>query len=98
MPAAANGGAGADGTASRALVPAGGVPGGSSAAAAFSLVPGQTLREATEAFQRAWIEAALARHGASMTAAAREAGMDRSNFHRLARRLGLAAGRRGALG
>jgi anaerobic nitric oxide reductase transcription regulator len=75
---------------------AGAAPGGPEAA--VSLVPGQTLREATDAFQRAWIEATLARHGASMAAAAREAGMDRSNFHRLARRLGLAAGRRGALG
>jgi anaerobic nitric oxide reductase transcription regulator len=79
-----------------AAVAAGAAPGGPEAA--VSLVPGQTLREATDAFQRAWIEATLARHGASMAAAAREAGMDRSNFHRLARRLGLAAGRRGALG
>jgi anaerobic nitric oxide reductase transcription regulator len=51
-----------------------------------------TLREATDAFQRQWVQAALARHGGSMTEAAREAGMDRSNFHRLARRLGVAAG------
>ena len=95
--ASASGAAGVDGGASRAPAAADGVPGGSSAAA-LSVVPGQTLREATEAFQRAWIEAALARHGASMAAAAREAGMDRSNFHRLARRLGLAPGRGGALG
>jgi anaerobic nitric oxide reductase transcription regulator len=60
--------------------------------------PGQTLREATDAFQRAWIEAVLVRHGGSMAAAARAAGMDRSNFHRLARRLGVAAGRLHGLG
>jgi len=50
---------------------------------------GATLREATEAFQRRWIEASLARHGGRMSRAAQEAGMDRSNFHRLARRLGV---------
>ncbi|AKJ27413.1 transcriptional regulator [Caldimonas brevitalea] len=50
-----------------------------------------TLRAATEAFQRGWIESALARHDGSLSAVAREAGMDRSNFHRLARRLGIAA-------
>ncbi|MCW7536878.1 nitric oxide reductase transcriptional regulator NorR [Aquabacterium sp. A7-Y] len=50
---------------------------------------GKTLREATEAFQRQWIETALMRHGGSLAGVAREAGMDRSNFHRLARRLGL---------
>jgi len=50
---------------------------------------GLGLREATEAFQRQWVAAALARHGGSMVPAAREAGMDRSNFHRLARRLGV---------
>ncbi|NML15420.1 nitric oxide reductase transcriptional regulator NorR [Azohydromonas caseinilytica] len=59
---------------------------------------GLTLREATERFQREWIRAVLARHGGSLAAAAREAGMDRSNFHRLARRLGLAAERRRGLG
>lgn len=53
--------------------------------------PGATLREATDAFQRQWIAEALARHGGSFAAAAREAGMDRSNFHRLARRLGVTA-------
>ncbi|HEU4403759.1 MAG TPA: nitric oxide reductase transcriptional regulator NorR [Polyangiaceae bacterium] len=50
---------------------------------------GGTLREAVDDFQRAWITAALERHGGRMAAAAREAGMNRSNFHRLARRLGL---------
>ncbi len=56
-----------------------------------TLNPGQTLREATEAFQRQWLTAAMARHGGSMASAAREAGIDRSNFLRLARRLGLKA-------
>ncbi len=51
---------------------------------------GVTLREATEAFQRRWIEQALERHGHRMSRAAKAAGMDRSNFHRLAQRLGVA--------
>jgi anaerobic nitric oxide reductase transcription regulator len=51
--------------------------------------PGGTLREAVDDFQRAWLTSALERHGGSMAAAAREAGMDRSNFHRLVRRLGV---------
>ncbi|MGH6647889.1 nitric oxide reductase transcriptional regulator NorR [Aquabacterium sp.] len=50
---------------------------------------GESLRAATDAFQRRWIVAALKRHGGAMAAAAREAGMDRSNFHRLAARLGV---------
>ncbi|MDH0868330.1 nitric oxide reductase transcriptional regulator NorR [Mitsuaria sp. GD03876] len=52
---------------------------------------GLGLREATERFQRQWIEQALRRHGGAMAAAAREAGMDRSNFLRLAKRLGVKA-------
>ncbi|MBA2965561.1 MULTISPECIES: nitric oxide reductase transcriptional regulator NorR [Ramlibacter] len=52
--------------------------------------PGQTLRAATEDFQRRWIQASLARHAGQPSRAAAEAGMDRSNFHRLLRRLGLA--------
>jgi anaerobic nitric oxide reductase transcription regulator len=50
---------------------------------------GGTLREAVDAFQRTWIRAALARHDGNLSATAREAGVDRSNFHRLVRRLGL---------
>jgi anaerobic nitric oxide reductase transcription regulator len=53
-----------------------------------------TLREATEAFQREWLQALLQRHPHSMASAAREAGMDRSNFHRLIRKWGLSGGRR----
>ncbi len=62
------------------------------APAAVPAVPmpeGQTLREATDAFQRAWIAAALARHPGHLSHAAREAGMDGNNVHRLLRRLGL---------
>jgi anaerobic nitric oxide reductase transcription regulator len=50
---------------------------------------GKKLREATDTFQRHWIQAALARNRGSLASAAREAGMDRSNFSRLAKRLGL---------
>ncbi|UXH78388.1 nitric oxide reductase transcriptional regulator NorR [Roseateles amylovorans] len=60
-----------------------------SSAALPALTPGQGLREATEAFQRQWIEAAMSRHGGSLAAAARDAGMDRSNLLRLAKRLGV---------
>ncbi len=58
-------------------------------AAALPVGTGIGLREATDAFQRKWIEQALSRHRGSVAAAAREAGMDRSNLLRLARRLGL---------
>lgn len=54
----------------------------------------QTLRAATEAFQRQWLADLLRRHPGSMAAAAREAGMDRSNFHRLIRKWGLTGPRR----
>ncbi|MCY1367950.1 Nitric oxide reductase transcription regulator NorR1 [compost metagenome] len=54
---------------------------------------GLGLREATEAFQRRWVEAALARHSGSLARAAQEASMDRSNFHRMVRRMGLVPGR-----
>jgi len=57
---------------------------------------GQTLREATEEFQRQWLRASLARNNAHISNAAREAGMDKSNFHRLLRRLGVRAGEGGA--
>lgn len=45
------------------------------------------LRAATERYQRQFVEAALRASGGSMSAAARLAGMDRSNFHRLFKRL-----------
>jgi anaerobic nitric oxide reductase transcription regulator len=87
--------AGDDGGVDAALAdaPEGGPGIAADAAFGRAELPGQTLREATDAFQRRWMEAALARHGGSMAAAAREAGMDRSNFHRLARRLGVDSGR-----
>jgi anaerobic nitric oxide reductase transcription regulator len=44
----------------------------------------QRLREATEAFQRQWLEGALLRHRGSLAGAACEARMDRSNLRRLA--------------
>jgi anaerobic nitric oxide reductase transcription regulator len=65
------------------------VPAPQVASSAASTPAGQNLREATDAFQRDWIIAALARAQGSLAQAAREAGMDRSNFHRLARRLGV---------
>ena len=62
---------------------------GTEALPPLEVVDGEGLRAATDAFQRRWIDAALGRHGGAMAAAAREAGMDRSNFHRLAVRLGV---------
>ncbi|MDY0749061.1 nitric oxide reductase transcriptional regulator NorR [Paucibacter sp. R3-3] len=57
--------------------------------AEFRAQSGLNLRDATAAFQRDWIAAALVRHQGSMPQTAKAAGMDRSNFHRLARRLGV---------
>jgi anaerobic nitric oxide reductase transcription regulator len=57
--------------------------------ASFALAAGGTLREATTAFQRAWLADALARHNGHVANAAREAGIDRSNFHRMLRKLGM---------
>jgi anaerobic nitric oxide reductase transcription regulator len=65
----------------RAMVMPAGSPGDGS--------DGLSLREATEAFQRRWVESALARNQGSMVRAAKDAGMDRSNFHRWVRRIGL---------
>ena len=50
---------------------------------------GQTLAKATEQFQSAWLRRLIDEHDGNFAAAARSAGMDRGNFHRLARRLGL---------
>ena len=49
----------------------------------------QTLRQATQDFQRSLIEQALAEHKGNWSAAAGALGMHRSNFHHLASRLGL---------
>jgi anaerobic nitric oxide reductase transcription regulator len=59
------------------------------AQASFPGAAGGTLREATAAFQRAWLADALARHNGHVANAAREAGIDRSNFHRMLRKLGM---------
>ena len=53
------------------------------------LPAGQTLRQATRAYQRQLIEQAVALSGGNWAAAARLLGMHRSNLHGLARRLGL---------
>ncbi len=47
------------------------------------------LRKALEATRRDVIAAALARHHGAWAAAARDLGIDASNLHKLARRLGL---------
>lgn len=56
---------------------------------------GATLRDATAAFQRDWLADLLARHHGHLSNAAREAGIDRSNFHRTLRKLGLLQAGRG---
>jgi anaerobic nitric oxide reductase transcription regulator len=50
--------------------------------------PGATLRDAVDQVQRACIRQALDAHGANWAAAARALGLDASNLHKLARRLG----------
>jgi len=49
----------------------------------------KTLREASVAHKRDLVERALAEHQGNVSAAARALGMDRGNFHRLVKRLGL---------
>lgn len=53
------------------------------------LPAGITLREATDRFQRQWLQRALAEHDGNLAAVARVAGVDRSNLLRLLKRLGL---------
>jgi two-component system, NtrC family, response regulator GlrR len=48
-----------------------------------------TLREARDAFDRAYVEEALRRAGGNVSAAARMAGRNRTDFHALLRRHGL---------
>jgi anaerobic nitric oxide reductase transcription regulator len=50
----------------------------------------RTLKESSRAHQRDIVEHVLADHPDNLAAAARALGMDRGNFHRLVRRLGLA--------
>jgi anaerobic nitric oxide reductase transcription regulator len=49
----------------------------------------RSLREAVEEFERALILRAVREHGGNWAAAARALGLHRSNFHRLAKRLGI---------
>ncbi|MNT97122.1 Nitric oxide reductase transcription regulator NorR2 [compost metagenome] len=53
-----------------------------------TLVAGTTLRDAVEQTQRACIEQALQVHQGSWAQAARQLGVDASNLHKLAKRLG----------
>ena len=56
---------------------------------AFALLPGRTLREAVDDFQRNLITRAVAKRDGNWSAAARDLNMHRSNLHNLAARLGL---------
>lgn len=53
------------------------------------ITPGTTLRDAVDDCQRQCIQAALAMHRDNWAQAARALGLDASNLHKLARRLGL---------
>jgi anaerobic nitric oxide reductase transcription regulator len=70
-------------------------PSGSAPAPADAPVPGgriappPSLAERTEAFRRREILAAVARHRGNWAAAARDLGLHRSNFHHLAKRMGI---------
>ena len=58
--------------------------------------PGEpTLNEALDRYRRELVARRLARHGGNRAAAARSLGMDRGNFHRLVKKLGLDAPARG---
>ncbi len=64
------------------------IPGGPTGSPVLH-VPLADLREATDTFQRRMVEAALAAHDGNWSRAAAQLGVDRSNLHRLARRLGM---------
>lgn len=49
----------------------------------------ETLQDALDRYRREIIESRLREHGGRLTPAARSLGMDRGNFHRLLKRLGL---------
>jgi len=55
---------------------------------AASVPAGLTLREAVDHAQREYIAQALAAHDGNWAAAARALGLDASNLHKLAKRLG----------
>jgi anaerobic nitric oxide reductase transcription regulator len=48
-----------------------------------------SLNDAVNEFQKQWVQQSLREHDNNLAAAARAAGMDRSNFHRLLKKLGL---------
>ena len=48
-----------------------------------------TFAEAQLAFQKQWLENALQQHGDNLAATARAIGLDRSNLHRLLKKLGV---------
>ncbi|MCB2147855.1 MAG: nitric oxide reductase transcriptional regulator NorR [Deltaproteobacteria bacterium] len=60
-----------------------------SKASTHTILSGYSLREATKNFQKQTIKFALDKNGGNWAAAARELGMNRSNLHNLATRLGL---------
>jgi anaerobic nitric oxide reductase transcription regulator len=64
-------------------------PSGQPPEASSAIVPGITLRDAVDDCQRRHIRTALAAHQDNWAQAARALGLDASNLHKLARRLGL---------
>jgi len=64
------------------------IPDATGESAAFLPAPTATLREAVEACQRQCIDLALQAQGGNWAQAARQLGVDASNLHKLARRLG----------
>jgi anaerobic nitric oxide reductase transcription regulator len=59
------------------------------AATEQSPLPATTLAEAVAGFQRRWLTRAIEENRGNLAAAARAAGMDRSNFFRLLKRMGI---------
>ncbi|MDQ8032228.1 nitric oxide reductase transcription regulator [Bordetella genomosp. 1] len=76
-----------DGESAAARADGGGRPAPGVAPPAIS--PATPLREAVDAFQRDWIRQALQARDGNWSQAARQLGLDPSNLHKLARRLGL---------
>lgn len=57
--------------------------------ASISIDNSKTLTEAMGEFQKYWLQQCLNTHGGNVAAAARTAGVDRSNFFRLLKKIGL---------
>jgi anaerobic nitric oxide reductase transcription regulator len=53
------------------------------------MAPAKPLRAALEDFQRDLIQTAVEHNGGNWAAAARELGINRSNLHKLSKRLGI---------